>query len=365
MLKTVIVGAGSRLDAARFPEPETPARCTFIDAIPRSACSLCGQEGQSLYLGIVDWLFGVPGTWGMRHCRPCGLAWLDPQPAAKDIAKLYARYYTHRSLPVTRLARLRRAILQCQLAKFGYAVDPAREILPRLLFHVRSVARSAALEVFALPACEIGELLDVGCGNGEFIARMQSLGWTVAGVEPDPRAVAHARSRGLEVFSGMISDVPSSVRYDVITLSHVIEHVLDPLELLRECRKRLRPGTGRLMITTPNLESLGHWWFKGYWRGLEVPRHLHVFSPAALRECVGRAGLAVQTLRTESRLAHMIYAPSACAKAGGRDVGERSDFRTGIKLAAYMFRAVEDLTMLLRQELGEEVFCVCTAPAAT
>jgi len=365
MPKTVIVGAESRLDAVHFPEQETPARHTFINAIPRSACSLCGQEGQSLYQGMVDWLFGVPGMWGMRQCRPCGLAWLDPQPVAEDIIKLYSRYYTHCSLPVTRLARLRSAILQCQLAKLGYAVDPAKDILPRLLFHIPSVARTAALEVFALPACEIGELLDVGCGNGEFIARMHSLGWTVAGVEPDSQAVAHVRSRGLEVFSGMISDVPSSERYDVITLSHVIEHVIDPLELLRECRNRLRPGTGRLMITSPNLGGLGHWWFKGYWRGLEVPRHLNVFSPAALRECVERAGLAVQSLRTESRLAHMIYTPSACARAGGRDVGECRDFKTGIKLAAYLFRALEDLTMLLRQELGEEVFCVCTAPAAS
>jgi 2-polyprenyl-3-methyl-5-hydroxy-6-metoxy-1,4-benzoquinol methylase len=79
--------------------------------------------------------------------------------------------------------------------------------------------------------------------NGEFIARMHSLGWTVAGAEPDPQAVAHARSRGLEVFSGMILDVASSARCDVITLSHVLEHVTDRVELLSECRNRLRPGT--------------------------------------------------------------------------------------------------------------------------
>lgn len=301
----------------------------------------------------------------MRHCPRCGLAWLDPQPAPKDTTRLYSRYYTHGSLPVTRLERLRSAILQCKLAKFGYAVDPPKEILPRLLFHIRSVARTAALEVFALPASEIGELLDVGCGNGEFIARMRALGWTVAGVEPDPQAVSHARSRGLQVFSGIISDVPSSARYDVITLSHVIEHVIDPVELLRECRNRLRPGTGRLMITTPNLESLGHWWFRRYWRGLEVPRHMSVFSPRALRECVIRAGLNVQSLRTETRLAHMIYTASACAKAGGRDVGEQSNFKATIKLAAYLFRALEDSLMPVKDELGEEVFCICTSPAAT
>jgi 2-polyprenyl-3-methyl-5-hydroxy-6-metoxy-1,4-benzoquinol methylase len=248
------------------------------------------------------------------------------------------------------------------LAELGYRVDPPKGILPRLLFQARSVARTAALEVFALPASEIGELLDVGCGNGQFIARMQSLGWAVAGVDPDPAAVSYARSRGLEIFSGMISDVPCIPRYDVITLSHVVEHVVDPVELLRECRKRLRPGTGRLLITTPNIDSLGHWWFGDYWRGLEVPRHLTLFSPAALRECVKRAGLCLYSLRTETRIAHMIYIASACAKQGGQDVGERRNFKVSTKVAAYLFRAFEDSVMYLKKDIGEEVFCACAAP---
>jgi len=273
------------------------------------------------------------------------------------------RYYTHKSMPVTLLGRLRHAILQCALTKLGYRVEGPKGILPRLLFQVRSVARTAALEVLALPASEIGELLDVGCGNGEFIARMKSLGWTVSGVDPDPAAVSYARGRGLEIFSGAISDVPCTARYDVITLNHVVEHAVDPVELLRECRKRLRPGTGRLIITTPNIESLGHWWFRNYWRGLEVPRHLTLFSPAALHECVRRAGLCLHSLQTETRLAHMIYTASACAKQGGQDIGERSSFKVSTKVAAYLFRAFEDSVMHLKKDVGEELFCVCVAPA--
>jgi 2-polyprenyl-3-methyl-5-hydroxy-6-metoxy-1,4-benzoquinol methylase len=264
--------------------------------------------------------------------------------------------------PVTRIGLLRHATFECVLASLGYAIDRPKGILPRLLSRVRPLARATALDVMGLPASDIGELLDVGCGNGEFIARMRSLGWKVSGVDPDPKAVSYGRSRGLELFNGMISDVPESARYDVITLNHVIEHVVDPVGLLRECRKRLRPGTGRLIIATPNIHSLGHWWFKGYWRGLEVPRHLILFSLAALRECARQAGLTVQYLGTETRLARMIYNPSAYAQRGCRDVGQRTNFRVRTKIAAYLFQGVEESIMCLSKDAGEEIFCVCSVP---
>src|SRR5439155_18481916 len=211
----------------------------------------------------------------IRYCKGCDVAWLDPQPVPQDVGKLYSRYYTHTGkIPVTRLHRLRQTMVEYAVANLGYAVDRPKRIVPRLLSRVRPLAREAALQVLGLPASDIGELLDVGCGNGEFIDRMRSLGWRVSGVDPDPKAVSHARSRGLEVFNGMVSDIPASKQFDTITLNHVIEHAIDPVVLLRECRNRLRPGTGRLVRTTPNLNSLGHWWFKDCWRGLEVPRHL-------------------------------------------------------------------------------------------
>jgi SAM-dependent methyltransferase len=146
---------------------------------------------------------------------------------------------------------------------------------------------------------------------------------------------------------------------DVVTLNHVIEHAADPIDLLRECGKRLRPQTGRLIITTPNLKSLGHWWFKNYWRGLEVPRHLVLFSRAALKECIERAGLKVQTLSTETRLARMIYSPSVSARLGGREIGEKTNFPLCTKFGAYFFQAAEDSLMYLTKGVGEEIFCVC------
>ena len=340
---------------------ETNSSVDRIRVISRPHCFLCGADGHRLYGELVDWLFGVPGSWDMRECSTCDIAWLDPQPVAEDIPKLYCRYYTHTCIPKTRFFALRDAVLRCVLARKGYRVEGQERLLPRVLSYVPSISRSAALEVMDLSASEVGSLLDVGCGNGALLERMRSLGWTVTGVDPDPAAVKYCRSRGLQVFHGMVSDAPAGTLYDAICVNHVIEHVIDPVGLLKDCAQHLRPGVGRLIITTPNIKSLGHRRFKKYWRGLEVPRHLILFSPAALNECITRAGLRLNSIRTETRLARMIYSPSMCAKAGEQRVGDRTNFEVSTKVGSYLFQAFEDAGMWWNKHIGEEIIGVCSS----
>jgi 2-polyprenyl-3-methyl-5-hydroxy-6-metoxy-1,4-benzoquinol methylase len=354
----------SKNAAGFFPSTELAEDDAAIQCVPCPSCPLCGEEGRNLHTALVDWASGVPGNWAMRICAPCGASWLDPQPVEEDIAKLYSsRYYTHVPTRRTRFDGLRDRIRQHVLARMGYAVEPSKEILALVLSHSHSSARAAALDVMNLSAGEVGEILDVGCGNGEFLKRMQSLGWRTSGVDPDPSAVAQGQSQDLRIFCGTIRDLPGSACYDVITLSHVIEHALDPVELLAECGKRLRPTTGRLIVTTPNINSLGHRWFGKYWRGLETPRHLNLFSPKGFSRCVSRAGLRLISLSTETRMARVLYIPSVYGRKGMQRVGERSDFKTSTKVASYFFQLLEDALIRVKQDIGEEIFCVCAAPA--
>jgi len=334
-------------------------RSAAISSAPHPFCPLCASSGEVLYTGQVDWLYGVPETWGMRRCSTCTVVWLDPQPVTTDIHKLYSRYSTHDAgESKTWIGRIQDAASDCVLARLGYPIDCPKGTLPRLLSQLPSVQRTAILSVLGLPTSKAGSLLDIGCGNGYFIARMRSLGWQVSGVDPDPAAVSYGQRQGLNILAGTIADLPETESYDVITLSHVVEHVADPVDLLRECAKRLRSGDGRLIITTPNINSLGHRLFRKYWRGLEVPRHLVLFSPAGLRSCVERAGLSLKSLSTETRLAQMIYSQSARASAGDQSVGERTTFKIGTKVAARLFRLIENLMLRIKKDLGEEIFCV-------
>ena len=127
-----------------------------------------------------------------------------------------------------------------------------------------------------------GRLLDVGCGNGEFLRFASRYGWNVVGVDFDEVAVAEARSDGLDVSLGSINIIDSNERFDFISLSHVIEHVYDPVELILACYTLLNDG-GTLWLETPNIESIGYSLYKSNWRGLEPPRHIMLFNHSVLR----------------------------------------------------------------------------------
>ena len=162
------------------------------------------------------------------------------------------------------------------------------------------------------------KLLDVGSGSGHFLTRMRELGWDVTGVEPDGQAARAAReSFGLDIREGVLEEAgfPDN-SFDAVTMHHVIEHVSDPVATLQEVRRVLRPG-GRTVMVTPNAGALGHRLFVEAWRGLEVPRHFHLFSPGNLKIAAERADLRVVNIRTTARSARWMYAASSLIRKDG------------------------------------------------
>jgi SAM-dependent methyltransferase len=136
-------------------------------------------------------------------------------------------------------------------------------------------------------------LLDVGCGDGKFLVLAQQMGWAVTGLEPDPSAASNTRAKGITVIEGDISALADHVAcFDVITCSHVIEHVHDPVAVLQAMHRLLKPG-GRLWIETPNINSFGHERYGEHWRGLEPPRHLVLFNVESLSKVLHTIGFHV------------------------------------------------------------------------
>jgi 2-polyprenyl-3-methyl-5-hydroxy-6-metoxy-1,4-benzoquinol methylase len=271
-----------------------------IRAVPCRSCASCGSEGVYLYLEQQDRLFGANGLWNLKKCsnRKCGLIWLDPMPLEEDIGKAYANYYTHAAPVSGRKAGLLKQILRLMkrgyhAAKYGYRTGSEPfwvRYLGSLLYFFPIRRGDVDAEVRFLHAVPKGRLLDVGCGSGEWLASMQKLGWQVLGVDFDENAVKIARQEGLEVRTGSLEEqgFPDG-SFDAVTLSHVIEHVPDPARTLAECARILKPA-GKLVLLTPNAASLGHRLFKKHWRGLEPPRHLHIFSIESLPSMLEVAG---------------------------------------------------------------------------
>jgi 2-polyprenyl-3-methyl-5-hydroxy-6-metoxy-1,4-benzoquinol methylase len=263
-------------------------------------CILCGSEGQIIYSDQKDRLFGTDGSWDFKICpsRNCGLIWLDPMPAKEDIAKAYARYYTHTMRGQTGQAGLLKRIYR--LMKRGYWVGkynyPARfgsfavRMLGKILYLFPIRRSETDAEARLLKAIPEGRLLDVGCGSGEWLVTMCELGWRVEGIDFDEDAVGVAKQKGLDVRCGTLEqqNFPDGI-FDAVTLNHVIEHLPDPKRTILECARILKPD-GKLVIFTPNSSSLGHKVFQQNWRGLEPPRHLYLFSMQSLRSLLERNG---------------------------------------------------------------------------
>ena len=271
-------------------------------------CPVCGSAARTtLYDSLEDVLCGTTGRWTMIRCLACGSGYLDPRPAPGAIGRAYERYFTHEnahdsSLPGRGLVQLKRAVRNGYLnAALGYRLRPAVPLARWLLapFPIRRRQARLLLCDLSRPG-RTGRLLDVGCGNGRLLAAMRWAGWLVEGVEPDERAAAHARSLGLTVHSGTLEDAgfPAS-SFDAITMTHVLEHLPDPVEALQRCRELLRPG-GRLWLATPNLASPGHRRYGAGWLGLDPPRHLVLMTPSSLRWSLESAGFEVELLRPPS-----------------------------------------------------------------
>jgi SAM-dependent methyltransferase len=342
----------------------------IIAAISAPTCYLCGAVGNPLYQNLKDRLFGAPGTWNLKQCPDpdCGLVWLDPMPSEEAIGQAYVNYFTHETpdpqkakpFPIRITRDAYRYIKGGYLARqFGYPT--ARSSWQRLLGsmfyflpHLREIVGRQVMNLKAQP--EGGRLLDVGCGSGGFLESMSLLGWDAVGVEVDPMAVKAAQDKKLRVHLGDLEaqNFPDNM-FDVIVLQHVIEHLHDPIGLLKECRRLLKSG-GRLILITPNVQSWGHRLFKDTWRGLEPPRHLYLFSSRTLPALAKASGFAILSLDTSAYTAPYIYFASSAIKKGSP--GGSNAASVPERFLAWGFFWVEWALIKANPGLGDELILI-------
>lgn len=131
-------------------------------------------------------------------------------------------------------------------------------------------------------------VLDVGSGLCVFLARLKEAGWRGTALDPDPRAVAHAREVvGVEAVCGDYMEVDGLGRFDVVSLNKVLEHVEDPVAMLARAVDNVAPG-GFVYVEVPDGPAAAE---EGPGREEFFVEHLHVFSPASLALAAERAGL--------------------------------------------------------------------------
>ena len=207
-------------------------------------CPLCAsRQRRLLHDGLVDQVyFCAPGVWSLHRCDRCRCAYLDPRPTLASIGRAYNSYYTHgpddiASTPKGRLGLLKQSMYNSFLnSRYGFRLKPAlwlgRFVVPLMPRHVAQLDRR--VRHLALPAAG-ARIMDIGCGAGSFVRYASTLGWDAEGVDPDPVAAKFARDGGLKVRVGGIPglDAPDCC-FAAVTMSHVIEHLHDPIAALRD-----------------------------------------------------------------------------------------------------------------------------------
>ncbi len=255
-----------------------------VRVIDQPRCPLCQTTGQILYENLVDGLYEVPGKWSVMRCEneACEVLWLHPRPIEHDSALLYENYFTHQGVTPA-----------WQSQSLPYRIWVKLGIGYRALVNRTSAGRlRLRSEQNFLDTVTPGRLLDVGCGEAGWLAGMRKRGWQVEGQDIDASAAQRAeRDHAITVHVGRLEELGiANDTYDAITLSHVIEHVAQPAALLQACNRLLKPG-GRIIVRTPNAKSFGLARFGRHWVALDPPRHMCIFTPAALTRLIADAGI--------------------------------------------------------------------------
>lgn len=248
-----------------------------------TSCIACGNDTTEIVYRLRDRLIRADDAriFLLCRCAQCGLVYLNPQPEWSDLEYFYGSdYYTNIDGGSRRPNIAYRVLRKLKRAVMG----PLR---PQF-FHFEK---------------REGRFLDIGCGNAAYEGYVMSdyPGWEFYAVEPShASAVLAKRVPHLNVFEGLLEDAQYPADFfDVILMSHSLEHTFDPCAALREVRRILRPG-GRVVIKVPNFMSPSRRIFGEYWYHLDAPRHLFHFMPVVLSAMLRNVGFEIDSVRFEA-----------------------------------------------------------------
>lgn len=167
-------------------------------------------------------------------------------PSGDELKRLYETYYNFGGEKGTTYTNLRAKFLSSRLYDLWMAIDGD------ISFHKRKGS---------------GKLLDIGCNEGRGLAIYTNNGFVSEGLELNGKAAEEARSKGFVVYSDLVENFKPAELYDVVVLSNVLEHSLDPKDMLSQVRRILKPG-GQVWISCHHYSL----WYKCYWRCSEHKR---------------------------------------------------------------------------------------------
>lgn len=274
--------------AERPPDTAVPPAAEL--RLEPAICCLCGVEDADPVGVGEDFEYRTsPDTFLAVRCRRCGLVYLNPRPADAEAGRIYPDHYH---------------AFDFKPEEFG------------LVFRVRRRLEARRALGWCRDLPDDARILDVGCGDGFHLKLLSDYGrpgWTLEGVDTDERATAAARRAGLTVHRGRVEelDLPPG-RYHLVLMVMTVEHLADPVGVMRAVGRLLAPG-GKVVIVTDNAGSPDFGLFGGrHWGGYHFPRHLCLFSTRTLGRLAERSGLTAEHVGTTFSPVNWTYSVRNC-----------------------------------------------------
>ena len=341
------------------------------------ACPVCGAAKNHFLFKNTDRMHGIPGEFGLNQCLNCSLFYLSPRPTAQVLDIYYPKDYPSHQITDSRsnkkyIHRLRDLIRNTILYEIYHYKNYEKKlrlhpiilarIVSYLLFPLWNGARFGIPHALFPLYVQNGKALDIGCGTGHFVLTLEKLGYEAYGIEPSEYAARIGKENfGLNIKTGTLLDHKFPDNYfHLITMNHVLEHLYNPVETLKEIKRILHPG-GIVLIRTPNMDSYGYKKFKNNWGPLETPRHLMLYSSKSLSTLAEITGLRVKSHLTLTANPSLFW--SLEYQVRQRNGTDTSFGRTGIitssqKLYINLLGLYEKYLVLLGKPYGEELQAV-------
>lgn len=219
-------------------------------------CPVCNHDKFNSFLSCVDYTVSRE-TFNIVQCNSCGFKFTNPRPQTNDLGRYYKseEYISHSN------------------TKKGF-INSAYQ----------SVRKYTLLKKLQLISkfYKTGNILDIGCGTGEFLNVCKNAKWNCIGIEPDDDAREMGKNNySLDVRPELEINNLASESFDIITMWHVLEHVPDLNQRILDLKRLLKPK-GIIIIAVPNCDSYDAKVYKEHWAAYDVPRHLYHFTPASI-----------------------------------------------------------------------------------
>lgn len=245
------------------------------------ACPLClCPDHKAANPAVGDYEYGSDWLADYWTCSKCGAVYQHPLPTDSVLRQAYPPNYHAYSRPSNALAH--------------WLKDQYWQ-------------KKAAIVDRTLPG--IGPVLDVGCGNGDLLLALRKRSYEdLVGLDFDGNMLEKLRTVGLKTYMGEIeeADLPENY-FSAITMTNVIEHMRDPIKVLKRCFELLRPG-GIVFGETPNIDCWDYRLFGKYWGGYHAPRHFVLFTKVTIRKAGVDAGFEVELVGNMIQPSHWALA---------------------------------------------------------